>query len=152
MYHVATCQSDETAQLPSSDPRAANQPKQQFARHNSGRPRVVRSRSAIAYVRREVSSADLEWDKIHTRKLIEDWGYIPTRMVIVDANVDYPMLRLHNLARNLTRVYGVKIGAVFTPHLGHLTGNLWPVLDWCDEVVTVDDETTYCRAQLPRTA
>ncbi|WP_194817962.1 hypothetical protein [Nocardia sp. XZ_19_385] len=108
----------------------------------------MRSASAIAYIRSDVSGTSLEWDKVHTRKLIEDWGYIPARLVVVEASVDYPMLRLRNLARNLTKVYGVKIGAVFTPDLGHLHQSVRPVLDWCEEVVTVEDERAYRWGQM----
>ncbi|MGW4325994.1 hypothetical protein ACWEKR_08905 [Nocardia sp. NPDC004573] len=107
----------------------------------------MRSLAAIGYIRRDVSGTRQHWDETEIRRLAHDLGYSLAKMAVFGDDVDHPALRLRNLARNMTRVHGVEISAVLTPNLDHLDGDAGPVIEWCDEVVTVDDGATYARTE-----
>ncbi|MGQ4619743.1 hypothetical protein [Nocardia sp. R7R-8] len=105
----------------------------------------MRSSAALGYIRHDESGTRQPWDETEIRRAAQDWGYSLIKIVVFGDDTDHPAMRLQNVARNMTRVHGVEISAVLTPNLEHLDGDAGPVIEWCDEVVTVADGASYSR-------
>ncbi|WP_433206945.1 hypothetical protein ACQP1G_20970 [Nocardia sp. CA-107356] len=105
----------------------------------------MRSPAALGYIRREESGTRRPWDETEIRRAATDLGYSLIKIVVFGNDTDHPAMRLRNVARNMTRVHGVQISAVLTPNLEHLDGDTAPVVEWCEEVVTVANGASYSR-------
>ncbi|WP_433620950.1 hypothetical protein [Nocardia sp. CA-120079] len=105
----------------------------------------MRSPAAMGYIRRDESGTRQPWDETEIRRAAQDLGYNLIKTVVFGDDTDHPAMRLRNVARNMTRVRGVEISAVLTPNLKHLDGDVGPVIEWCDEVITVEDGASYSR-------
>lgn len=91
-------------------------------------------RTAIGYLRSDVSGTRQAWDEIQIRSLAGRLGYTLAKIVTCNGRMDDPMARL------ITTVRTTAADAVITPDVTHLGGTIPAALDRAAAVITVAPE------------
>jgi len=91
-------------------------------------------RTAIGYLRSDVSGTRQTWDEIQIRSLAGRLGYTLAKTVTCNGRMDDPMARL------ITTVHKTDADVVITPDVNHLGGTIPRALDRAAAVITVVPE------------
>ncbi|GAB2633479.1 hypothetical protein [Nocardia goodfellowii] len=104
-----------------------------------------RPAASIGFIRSDLSHLPRYIDETELWRLAADFGYQLLDIVTVAGGGTSSMMRLHHVIRNMALIDGIFVTAVLTVSLSHIRGDSSPILGWCDDVVTADDDTTYSR-------
>ncbi|WP_433192728.1 hypothetical protein ACQP1G_29025 [Nocardia sp. CA-107356] len=99
-----------------------------------GNPTMKLFRTAIGYLRSDVSGSRQTWDEIQIRSLAGRLGYTLAKTVTCNGRTDDPMAQL------ITTVRNADADVVITPHVNHLGGIIPRALDRAASVITVAPE------------
>ncbi|WP_433684230.1 hypothetical protein [Nocardia sp. CA-119907] len=88
-------------------------------------------RTAIGYLRSDVSGTRQAWDEIQIRSLARRLGYTLAKTVTCNGRMDDPIARLINTVRTTAA------DAVITPDVTHLGGTIPAALDRAAAVITI---------------
>ncbi|MGW4246757.1 hypothetical protein, partial [Nocardia sp. NPDC004722] len=113
--------------------------------HDDSRAVMRYKRTALGYVRTDISGVGQQWDETEIRRLAERYGYDFADMVLYDPSSGRPPL-----ARLKAQATRLDAEAVFVPSLNHFEEGKVPAsLVQKLDVVTVHPESTYARRAVP---